>query len=520
VVRMNQTYKVGPSKSLKVFPGDKVDLEVWEYHESSSGHGTTSTPSATLINLVASAFGGVSGAPGESGLIFTGVNSAITGFVPGGNQGDTRPAAYLNYILFDANYKVLDMGWRLAPATAFTKQQLSFPTITIKEAGTLFTYLSYDDDSNNWVYFDDLKVSHTKSNLIQCNEYYPFGLQTANSWTRQNALGNAYLYNEGSELNSTTAMYDLPFRNYDAALGRFMQVDPLALSSVDQSPYHYAGGDPVFWNDPMGLEDVEPSTIGRKAPRRFASDGGGYGYWEQGYDNPNSMYYGIGGPVYGTQGYGAYRNEMNSGAIIGRNKYGDLGFWVDRPLEDDEVGIDSKFTPLFALAEQGNYQVLQAGFGYGEGLGSAEILLAGLKPTFDRAAHFARSQGKVGQVPLYLIKNVFKSPLLENNKALYIGKVGSSTALGTANTLSKLAPALTGLGVLTTGYDIIKDGQLTAGDGFQAINTGLMIAFPVYGVIYGAVDLGFGLFSDQSLTDRIKSGIDSNVSGSIEVPKF
>lgn len=128
--------------------------------------------------------------------------------------------------------------------------------------------------------------------------------------------------------------------------------------------------------------------------------------------------------------------------------------------------------------------------------------------------HQARSQGKAGNVPLYLIKNVFKSPLLNNNKALLIGRVSSSTALGTANTLGKLAPALTGLGILTNSYDILKDGQLTAGDGFQAVNTGLMIAFPVYGVFYGVVDLGFGVFSDQSLTDRIKSGIDSNVSGS------
>lgn len=41
VVKMNQTYKVGPSKSLKVFPGDKVDIEVWEYHEGTSGFDTS-----------------------------------------------------------------------------------------------------------------------------------------------------------------------------------------------------------------------------------------------------------------------------------------------------------------------------------------------------------------------------------------------------------------------------------------------------------------------------------------------
>jgi len=153
-------------------------------------------------------------------------------------------------------------------------------------------------------------------------------------------------------------------------------------------------------------------------------------------------------------------------------------------------------------------------------LGSLELAIAGLKPTFDGAAYMARLQGGAGQVPLFLKKNIFKSPLVRGNNALYIGRVGSTTAIRTAGTLSKAAPALGVLGAATNLYDIVQDGQLTAGDGFQAVNTGLMIAFPVYGVIYGVVDLGFGVFSDQSLTDRIKSGIDSNVSGSYAIPKF
>ncbi len=122
VVKMNQTYKVGPSKSLHVFPGDKVDIEVWEYHEGSSGFGTSSTASPVLINLVSTAFGGVSGGSGESSAIYSGVDEAITAFGSGGNQGAGRQAAYLNFILFDKNYNVLDAGWQLAPDVTFTKQ--------------------------------------------------------------------------------------------------------------------------------------------------------------------------------------------------------------------------------------------------------------------------------------------------------------------------------------------------------------------------------------------------------------
>jgi RHS repeat-associated protein len=263
-IRMNQTYKIGPAKSLAVYPGDKVDLEVWEYHEGESGFGTTGTPIATLITNVAGVFGGVSGAPDLSGAIYNGVNSAITGFGTGGNQGNNRPAAYFNYILFDKNYKVLSAGWQLAPATIFTKQKLSFATIDVKEAGFVFAWLSYDDDSNNWVYFDDFKVKHTKyNNVIQYNEYYPFGMQTAASWTRENVTGNNYLANGGTELNATSMVYDLDYRNYDPVLGRMNQVDPMAAKYPSLSPYNFSFNDPVTFADPNGADPMpgEPDHV-------------------------------------------------------------------------------------------------------------------------------------------------------------------------------------------------------------------------------------------------------------------
>jgi RHS repeat-associated protein len=288
---MNQTYKVGPSKSVKVYPGDKVDIEVWEYHEGNSGFGTTSTPLTTLVTMVAGAFGGVSGAGGDPGLIYSGVNSAINGFLPPGNQGSTRPAAYLNYILFDKNYKVLNMGTQLAPAATFTKQMLSFTTLNIKEAGYVFVYLSYDNDSNNWVYFDDLKVSHTKSNVLQYNEYYPFGLQASTSWTRDGNSNN-FLYNDANELNQNSGWYETFFRGYDPTLGRFHQVDPLAHASSSHSPYSYAFNDPIFYNDPNGdyprevLFDMERSGSSGQAQQVFGDEGGllpgqsgGYSYY-------------------------------------------------------------------------------------------------------------------------------------------------------------------------------------------------------------------------------------------------
>jgi RHS repeat-associated protein len=121
------------------------------------------------------------------------------------------------------------------------------------------------NESNNYVQFDDFKVTYTKSNVLQYNEYYPFGLQTSNSWTREDA-SNRYLYNGGNELNENSGWYETFFREYDAALGRFMQMDPLAGSFASHSPYHYAYNNPMLFNDLFGAESDTTNHSGSGIP--------------------------------------------------------------------------------------------------------------------------------------------------------------------------------------------------------------------------------------------------------------
>ncbi|MCO5272717.1 MAG: hypothetical protein M9954_13750 [Cyclobacteriaceae bacterium] len=69
-------------------------------------------------------------------------------------------------------------------------------------------------------------MTYTKSQVVQSNNYYAFGLQTSQSWTRMDTKPNQYLYNAGSELNVATSNYDMMFRSYDPAIGRMSGVDP------------------------------------------------------------------------------------------------------------------------------------------------------------------------------------------------------------------------------------------------------------------------------------------------------
>ena len=110
--------------------------------------------------------------------------------------------------------------------------------------------LSYSDSDGNGTI--------SQSEIIEENNYYPMGLKHRGYNNNINGVEHKYKYN-GKELQDELGLnwYDLGARNLDHALGRFMNIDPRAEDYNFQSPYTFAGNNPIYFIDinGEGLDD-------------------------------------------------------------------------------------------------------------------------------------------------------------------------------------------------------------------------------------------------------------------------
>lgn len=108
----------------------------------------------------------------------------------------------------------------------------------------------------------------TSAEIVEESNYYAFGLKQKgynNTTIGGNNLAQKWTFG-GKEFQDDLDLewYDHGTRNYNPALGRWMNPDPLADFAPELTPYRFAGNNPILLNDPTGLwEFIFDEATGR-----------------------------------------------------------------------------------------------------------------------------------------------------------------------------------------------------------------------------------------------------------------
>ncbi|WP_422361270.1 hypothetical protein [Reichenbachiella sp.] len=254
----------GMGKSLKVKPGDVIDMEVYAKYFLQSESGGWTNAMNTMVSNIASNVGGIVVDGG-------GIGADANPFVDwsGKTNPTAAPEAYLNYMVFDEYYNPISEQTghqqisELAKETGINVTEEN-PTgedheklehsITITQSGYVYIYLSNEEDTPIDVFFDDFTVTQHHTPIVSKDDYYPFGLTFA-SYNRPASIDQKWKFQGQEHIDDLGVNWDsFKWRNHQPDLGRFFNVDPMADAFYYNSPYAFSENKVTTHIELEGLE--------------------------------------------------------------------------------------------------------------------------------------------------------------------------------------------------------------------------------------------------------------------------
>ncbi|THU39222.1 hypothetical protein FAM09_11955 [Niastella caeni] len=266
------TNKTGLGMTLKVMTGDQINIFGKSYWFNNGGNFNDKYPipvSSILDAFLATPTMAAKGLT-TAGISTTPLTDALNAFRTR-NDGTSVPWAYVNWIFFDEQFNYAGGGFDRIGGNGVVKDHnnVTIPTLTAPKNGYVFVYCSNESQYN--VFFDNMQVIHTRGPLLEETHYYPWGLTMAGiSSKAANTLENKlqFLGKEKQSAEFTDGsgldMYDLSARFYDAQIGRFGQIDPLADYMRRWSPYVYGYDNPARFTDRDGMspqDSTKPNDV-------------------------------------------------------------------------------------------------------------------------------------------------------------------------------------------------------------------------------------------------------------------